>query len=79
MKPNELQKKLKEDVDMIKRKAEMIIPADKTGNHYAVPYEKYEELLEKPIHKDYKKATAGAFENVTKGDKVIADKRSRYN
>ena len=41
MKPNELQIKLKKDVELIKSKKEVIIPADKTNNFYALPYEKY--------------------------------------
>ena len=48
---------LKEEVKKIEQKKELIIPADKTSNNYVVPADKYEELINKEIHKNYKKAT----------------------
>ena len=73
MKPNELQKKLKKDVELIKSKKEVIIPADKTNNFYALPYDKYSQLMEKNIHKEYKKTDEKTLYDVTQGDKHIAD------
>ena len=54
---------LKEEVKRINQKKELIIPADKTSNFYLVPTDKYEDLVNKEIHKKYKKA---APENVRK-------------
>ena len=48
---------LKQEIKKINQKEELIIPADKTSNHYLVPADKYKELVDKEIHKKYKKAT----------------------
>ena len=48
---------LKEEIKKIEQKKDLIIPADKTNNNYLVPPEKYEEFVNKEIHKSYKKAT----------------------
>ena len=55
---------LKEEVKKINEKKELIIPADKTSNNYLVPAAKYEELINKEIHKKYKKATVQEVMNV---------------
>jgi hypothetical protein len=48
---------LKEEVKKIEQKKDLIIPADKTSNNYVIPADKYEEMVNKEIHKNYKKAT----------------------
>ena len=49
----------------INQKKELIISADKTNNHYLVTTEEYKDLVNKEIHKKYKKA---APEKVKKVD-----------
>ena len=71
---NEFQTKLKEDIKNIARENKMIVAADKTNNFYKVTKEKYGELLEKNINKDYKKTDEDNIKNATKMDKEIADK-----
>jgi hypothetical protein len=73
---NAFQNKLKKDEKDIEKENRMIIPADKTSNYYKVVREDYDELLQKNITKDYKKATEESFENTTKIDKEIATKLS---
>ena len=55
---------LKKEIKIIEQKKELIIPADKTSNNYLVPTEKYEELVNKEIHKKYKKATVDEVKKV---------------
>ena len=52
----------------------MYIAADKTTNFYKVDENTYNELLEKHIHKDYKKTTTEAVKEVSKVDKEIVTK-----
>ena len=49
------QNNLKRDIQNINNTNEVIVPADKTSNHYGLKAEEYEELLQKNIQKDYKK------------------------
>ena len=53
---NELQVRLKEDVRTIRETQELIIQADKTSNNYKLEVPEYLRLVNKDIHKDYKKA-----------------------
>ena len=43
----------------------MIVPADKSSNFYSVSKSDYDELIEKDIHKHYKKATDEEIINIT--------------
>ena len=54
---NSFQQKLRKDSTEIKKEKKLIIPADKTSNFYKVEKENYEKILEKSIHKKYKKAS----------------------
>ena len=47
---------LKDEIKKINQKKELIISADKTNNHYLVTTEEYKDLVNKEIHKKYKKA-----------------------
>ena len=53
---NAFQRKLKEDRLRISNVRNVIVPADKSSNHYEVHIDDYKELLSKEVHKHYKKA-----------------------
>ena len=53
---NELQVRLKEDVRTIRETQELIIQADKTSNNYKLDIPEYNRLVNRDVHKDYKKA-----------------------
>ena len=69
---NEFQNKLKKDIKKIATENKIFVAADKTTNFYKVTKEKHDELLEKEINKDYKKATQNTVKDITKKDKEIA-------
>ena len=50
----------------IDEKKELIIQADKTSNHYLVEPEKYKELVNVEIQRNYKKADIKDVEKVKK-------------
>ena len=62
--PNHFQNKLRKDINLI-------IPADKTNNYYRVKPADYEQLLEKSVHKNYKKTDRAAINNIIKAEKHI--------
>ena len=51
------QSKLKKDLEDIKNETKVIVKADKTSNYYKLETKEYQSILEKNIHKEYKKAT----------------------
>ena len=53
---NDFQERIKQDVRTIRDTQELIIEADKTSNKYKLPVPDYQRLLDKGIHKEYKKA-----------------------
>ena len=57
---------LKEEIKKIEEKKGLIIPADKTSNHYVVEADKYRELVNTEIQKSYKKSNPKSVENVKK-------------
>ena len=63
---------LKEAVNQINQKKELIIPADKTSNNYLVPAEKYKEFVDQEIHKKYKKAAPKDINKVNSEQKRTA-------
>ena len=72
--PNHFQNKLQKDLNHIKKDDHLYIPADKTNNYYRVKPADYEHLLQKSIHKNYKKTDRSAINNITKTDIHIAKK-----
>ena len=70
--PNHFQNKLQKDLKHIKKDDHLYIPADKTNKHYRVKPADYEHLLEKSIHKNYKKKDRSAINNITKTNIHIA-------
>ena len=57
------QNNLKRDIQNINNTNEVIVPADKTSNHYGLTTREYEELLQKNIQKDYKKIEVNEIVN----------------
>ena len=70
---NEIQEKLKEDVRLIREAEELIIEADKTSNHYKLNVNQYQGLLQKDIHKDYKKASVQDLKRAKQHQKEIVE------
>ena len=71
---NNFQKTLKDDLKSIKRGDEIIVPADKTRNHYKMNKDMYKSFLNNNITKDYKKSDVNTIDDITKDDKVVATK-----
>ena len=67
-------KQTRKDLNNIKKDDHLYIPADKTNNYYRVKPADYEHLLEKSIHKNYKKTDRAAINNIIKADIHIAKK-----
>ena len=66
------QTKLKKDAIKIDNEKKLIVPADKTHNFYKMSVDDYDELIEKNVTKDYKKAEDNLVDEITKVDKDIA-------
>ena len=60
------QRGLKEEIDEIKGEKRVYVAADKSSNYYKMQHESYERLLDKAVHKDFKKARDGEEEMITK-------------
>ena len=63
---------LKREVKKIKAQKHMIVAADKTSNNYLVPPEKYRNLVNKEIHKSYKKENDNNVQKVSLGHRKTA-------
>ena len=61
---NELQERLRQDTERIKKSKDVIVPADKTRNLYAVGKTRYEKLLCENITKAYKPAPARTYDEI---------------
>ena len=53
---NSFQNNLKSDIRSMAEEERLFVPADKTKNHYLVDKENYTAMLQKEVHKEYKKA-----------------------
>ena len=71
---NTHQDKLKEDIAKIKSEKRVYVPADKTSNMYLVQPARYKELLDKSVHKEYKKSSENTAILAEKADLKIAAK-----
>ena len=65
-KTNHFQKKLKNDVNIIRRSDKIFVPADKTTNIYQIEPEQYNALLLENITKEYKKTNNEELRKVNK-------------
>ena len=68
-----LQREMEGDIKRIQTDKYLYVPADKTSNFYKVSPEEYNKLIDKNIHKKYKKSTGNAEIQTTLEDKQIAD------
>lgn len=71
---NEFIDKVNADVDMIKSSGKAIVPADKTGNFYQLPVEKYQHLIERSITADYRKAPEETAQRINSEAAELATK-----
>ena len=71
---NEHQEKLKKDISKISKETRMYVSADKTSNLYLVKPDRYKELLQKNVHKEYKKSSENTVLNDEKADLEMAKK-----
>mgnify|MGYP007114517358 CR=1 FL=1 len=70
----QFQKRLKDDLKNIRHEKKVIVAADKTRNFYKMEKERYKELLNNNITKDYKKANDNVTKEISKNDKKVAAK-----
>ena len=71
---NALQKQLRQDIERIYGSKDVIVPADKTRNLYAVSKTQYEKLLRENITEAYKLASACTYDDINKEAKGIAQR-----
>ena len=72
--PNNLQRKLGNDVKEIRKDNHVFVKADKTTNYYKTTPEDYMRLLNKNVTKAYKKTDGNVPDAITTKDKQIAEK-----
>ena len=70
-KPNHFQQKLRADEQRIKNESKAHIKADKSTNFYQMEGRQYNEMLEKEINKEYKKAQQQTVTSITNEHKRI--------
>ena len=68
---NHFQQKLREDVKKIKQENRVHIKGDKSNNYYKMESKEYKKLVEKEIHKEYRKATTQEVKNIETNHKDI--------
>ena len=71
---NKLQQELKHDIQSIKHDNRMFVKADKTSNFYKMPTEEYNQLLNKNIQKNYRKANENISATVDNNETNIIHK-----
>ena len=72
--PNNLQRKLRNDVKEIRKDKQVFVKADKTTNYYKTKPEDYMRLLKKNVTKAYKKTDGHVPNEIATKDKQIAEK-----
>ena len=71
--PNNLQRKLRNDVKEIRKDKHVFVKADKTTNYYKTTPDEYMRLLNKNVTKAYKKTDLNVPYMITTKDKLIAE------
>lgn len=69
---NEFQQRLRKDVERIRQSKDVIVPADKTRNLYAVRKDQYEKLLQNNITKNYKTAEPQTYIDINREAQGVA-------
>ena len=75
--PNNLQRKLRNDVKEIRKDKHVFVKADKTTNYYKTTLDEYLRLLNKNVTKAYKKTDLNVPYMIATKDKLIAEQRGR--
>lgn len=70
---NNIQQQMKKDIKQINEEKKLIIKADKTTNFYKMAPKEYNTLLEKNIHKAYRKGTIEQVNKINNEAKTIAE------
>ena len=65
---NSLQTKLKEDIRNMKHEPRLIVPADKTSNHYKTEVPQYKTLSQRNVEAECKRGPADLVTNLDKED-----------
>ena len=65
------QKNLLAEVEQIKEKPKVLVPADKTSSYYKVDTQEYIKMREKTVHKDYKVARPNQEQKITRDHNVL--------
>ena len=68
---NKFQRKLNLDIKEIKNETRVFVAGDKSTNFHKMAPQKYSEMLDKAIHKEYKKAPPNIVKNIKKSHKQI--------
>ena len=71
---NDLQAKMKKDLQRISNSPDVIVPADKTRNLYITTVDNYEKLLHDKITKTYQHAPEGAYSQINLEAREIAER-----
>ena len=66
------QRRLADEIKEIRREARVYMPADKSNHFYKTSPQTYTALLDKAVHKNFKKADEGEEEAITKEAKAVA-------
>ena len=69
---SDLQRRLDKDIQKMKNSKDVIVPADKTRNLYAVPKKKYNKFLRENITKSYKPAPDETYQEINDEARDIA-------
>ena len=69
---NDFQNDLKYNIGKIKSSDEMFVTADKTKNIYKIPVEKYQQILNNNVTKDYEKTSLENVSRINKEASTIA-------
>ena len=70
----DFQNKLKNEVKKIENEPNLLIAADKTSNFYKMQPQSYQNLLDKNIQKEYRKADQNTINKVNKNHKDLVCK-----
>ena len=68
------QRKLNNEISEIRKEKRVFVAADKSSNFFKMNTETYKSLLDKAVHKDFKKAKEGEEERITSEAKTTATK-----
>ena len=71
-KSTDFQRKMHKEIQGIRGEKRLFVPADKSSNFYKLSPDAYNALLDKAVHKDFKKAVEGMEQEIAREAKNIA-------